>query len=254
MNQSNLKLFILSIFLWNAITVFSQKDTLDYIINLDEIEVLTKTKKKRAASILKKTRKNIKYNYPFENGVNYKVVSSFKNFKTNTYLNINLLTSFKNLFSSKIQILKIKSNKKKNYNHLFHIVYANLKWAKKTNGDILSFRENATYYFIETGSKYQSNFYKINKKNFSYEKIIVRRRRLGKKDIVCENSKVTLSFYKKEKLYQPKELHLKCFNDIDTLAITHNLKFTEVLPFKKINNKANDVHRILRLYTDRNVE
>lgn len=249
------KQFIFSIFLWNTIVVFSQEDTLNDIIKLDEVEILSNSKKKISSLILKKTRKNIGTNYPFSKGVNYKVVSNFKNFKTNTIIDVDLLASFKKLFSSKIQILKSKSNNEVKFNHLFQIVYANLKWGKRVNGEIVSFRENTTHYFIETGSKYQSNFYKINRKDFSYEKIIVRRKKLGKKEINCENSRLELNFKKIKNLYQPKELKIKCFDDVDSLALSHNLRFIETLPFKKISNKNNnDVYRILRLYTDRNEE
>ena len=109
--KSYIKHFIFSVFLWNSILVFSQEDTLNDIIKLDEVEILSNSQKTISSSVLRKTRKSIATNYSFKNGVNYKVVSNFKNIKTNTFINIELLASFKKLFSSKVQILKSKSNK-----------------------------------------------------------------------------------------------------------------------------------------------
>ena len=253
--KSYIKHFIFSVFLWNSILVFSQEDTLNDIIKLDEVEILSNSQKTISSSVLRKSRKSIATNYSFKNGVNYKVVSNFKNIKTNTFINIELLASFKKLFSSKVQILKSKSNKDVQFNHLFQIVYANLNWGKKVNGETLSFKEDSSHFYIETGSKYQSNFYKINRKDFSYEKIIVRRKKLGKKVINCENSRLELTFKKEKKHYHPEKLSIKCFNDLDSLVLSHKLRFTETLPYEKISSKNNnDVYRILRLYTDKNKE
>ena len=140
-------------------------------------------------------------------------------------------------------------------NSVLFRMYANLKWAKKSNGNILSFKESYNYYLIETESKHQFNLFKINKKDYSFEKIIVTRNKKGEKEIDCENSRLELTFTKFKKIYEPKELRIKCYDDNDNIIITHNLSFLKVLPYKKIdnnNNNNNNVHRILRLYTDRN--
>jgi hypothetical protein len=203
---------------------------------------------------LRDARRNIKYNYPFQKGVNYKVKSIFKNLKDSIDINIDFLVSFKKLFSSKIKILETRANHKAKFNYLYQVMYANLKWAKKSSGNILSFKENFNYFFIETESKHQFNSFKINKEDYSFEKIIVIRSKKGEKEIDCENSRLELSFNKLKKMYEPKELKIKCYDDNDHILITHNLNFLKVLPYKKIdnNNNNNNVHRILRLYTDRN--
>lgn len=248
-----IKYFILGAFLCNTLIVFSQKDTLNNIINLEEIVLLDNYKKKLASSILRNARRNIKYNYPFQKGVNYKVKSLFKNFKDSIDIDIDFLVSFKKLFSSKIKILETRANRKAKINYLYQVMYANLKWAKKSNGNILSFKENYNYYLIETESKYQFNLFKINKKDYSFEKIIVTRSKKGKIENDCENSNLELTFNKLKKMYEPKELRIKCYDDNDNIIITHNINFLKVLPYKKIdNNNNNNVHRILRLYTDRN--
>lgn len=231
--------------------VFAQKDTLNTVINLEEIVFLDSSKKKIASSILREARSNIRYNYAFHNGVNYKVKSIFKNFKDSIEVNIDFLVSFKKLFSSKIEILETRENPKANFNYLYQVMYANLKWAKKSNGNILSFKENYNYYIIETESKHQFNLFKINKKDYSFEKIVVTRSKKGKKVIDCENSNLELTFNRLRKIYEPKKLRLKCYDDNDKLIITHNMNFLKVLPYKKIGSNSN-VHRILRLYTDRN--
>ena len=73
----------------------------------------------------------------------------------------------------------------------------------------------------------------------------------SEKVIDCENSKLELTFNRLEKIYQPKKLRLKCYDDNDNLIITHKMNFLKVLPYNKIDNN-NNVHRIVRLYTDRN--
>jgi hypothetical protein len=248
-----IKYFILGIFLCNTIIVFSQKDTLNNAIKLKEIVLLDSYKKKIASSILRDARNNIRYNYAFQKGVNYKVKSIFKNFKDSIDNNIDFLVSFKKLFSSKIKIIETRGNHKAKFNYLYQVMYANLKWAKKSNGNILSFKESYNYYLIETESKHQFNLFKINKKDYSFEKIIVTRNKKGEKEIDCENSRLELTFTKFKKIYEPKELRIKCYDDNDNIIITHNLSFLKVLPYKKIdNNNNNNIHRILRLYTDRN--
>jgi len=237
--------------LCSTLIVFAQKDTLPNVINLEEIVLLNSSKKKVASSILKDARGNIRYNYTFHKGVNYKVNSIFKNFKDSIDLNIDFLVSFKKLFSSRVKILETRGNHKAKFNHLYQVMYANLKWAKKSNGNILSVKESYNYYIIETESKYQFNLFKINKKDYSFEKIIVIRTKKGKTVSDCENSKLELTFSKLKKIYEPKKLRIKCYDDNDNLIITHNMNFLKVLPYKKIDNN-NNVHRILRLYTDRN--
>ena len=98
MYNNFIKYFILGIFLCNTIIVFSQKDTLNNAIKLKEIVLLDSYKKKIASSILRAARSNIRYNYAFQKGVNYKVKSIFKNFKDSINNNIDFLVSFKNFF------------------------------------------------------------------------------------------------------------------------------------------------------------
>lgn len=251
MYNNFIKYFTLGIFLSSTLMVFAQKDTLNTMVKLEEIVLLDNSKKKIASSILRNARSNIKYNYTFHKGVNYKVESMFKNFNDSVNVNIDFLVSFKKLFSSKIEILETKGNPKAKFNYLYQVMYANLKWAKKSNGNILSFKENYNYYIIETESRHQFNLFKINKKDYSFEKIIVTRNKKSEKVIDCENSKLELTFNRLEKIYQPKKLRLKCYDDNDNLIITHKMNFLKVLPYNKIDNN-NNVHRIVRLYTDRN--
>jgi len=104
---------------------------------------------------------------------------------------------------------------------------------------------------LKLNQRHQINLFKINKKDYSFEKIIVTRNKKGEKEIDCENSRLELTFNKFKKIYEPKELRIKCYDDNDNIIITHNLSFLKVLPYKKIDNN-NNIHRILRLYTDRN--
>ncbi|MFK8058988.1 MAG: hypothetical protein AB8B78_02755 [Polaribacter sp.] len=152
--------------------------------------------------------------------------------------------------NSTIKVLSTTSQQNIKINYLFQIIYANLKWAKKSKGKIMNFTEDLHFYFIETGSKYQVNYFQIQKKDFSFKKIIVSKRKKGEKILRCENGKLEVNFNKETKFYHPKNLTLKCYTDDDTFLYKHQISFLKTLPFKKLNKNSENVYRILKLYTN----